>query len=951
MWLVTTPQLSIPFISFATVVPTGQIALPANETWKRHRRLTGPSMSRRYLERMSGRIASAANDMARLWEAKIRVVGSAAFNADLDLQLATMDAIVNITMGSPLGCVETAHNALPAEVIQSNGIVHLPQFNLPPLHEALRAMMESIERASGSPFPMLSARLFTYTSPVWRKQYKLLSSFLSNAISCSREREAILGNKGEGLATDADCVLDMIIQREAREGAEAFGKGEMLDELMTYVFAGQDTTAASLAWLVKFLPQDPEIQLRLHNEVCNVFGPGTESDEFLDFNLLDDHIRVPILEAVVAETLRCAGVASLTGRELTQDEIILDRVVPKGTQLMFTTSLMSTNQPEWGPDAKKWRPSRWLTPEGAFNRSAGTSIPFGLGQRSCFGQRLAVLQVKMFVATMSRAFFFKPVPSEVDVWRDIPAISRAGKNGDGLFADFVAHTVSIHGPISQVRFTPATGKNDTAHLRYTRLYKILLGWHRLVIVNDKAEMERIILREKITDTSARLRSVFATVLPNSQISLPANEIWKKHRRLSGPSMSRRYLERMSERIVAGANDLVGLWQAKYTLVGCSAFDPVLDFHLATMDGIVNVTLGHSIGCMKHAYDALPSSVQYSSSVVHFPPVDPPLLYKSGKFIVKEVERSLQSPFPVLTTWLFTYTSLTWWKHYNFIASFFTTAIAQARERETELGEAKQGLSTNADSVLDMIVQREGREGEEAFGKENLLDELIMYILAGQDSTAVSLSWLFKYLSTNANVQRQLHDEMCAVFGPSEESNNLDFDLLDNSERVPILESVVAETMRCAGVAAIIARDRERQLRVLIPTSDIVLFSVLQDEVILGRHVPKGAQLMFTTKLMSQSETEWGPDAKAWRPNRWLNSDGAFNRLAGPSIPFGAGQRSCFGQRLAILQLKTYLAIISRAFFFKPVPPEVDDWGVVEVVTSRPRMCYVSLERWDPKNGS
>nr|AVZ23856.1 cytochrome P450 [Thanatephorus cucumeris]QDJ74242.1 cytochrome P450-2 [Thanatephorus cucumeris] len=482
---------------------------------------------------------------------------------------------------------------------------------------------------------------------------------------------------------------------------------------------------------------------------------------------------------------------------------------------------------------------------------------------------------------------------------DIPAISRAGKNGDGLFADFVAHTVSTHGPISQ----------------------ILLGWHRLVIVNDKAEMERIILGEKITDTSARLRSVFATVLPNSQISLPANEIWKKHRRLSGPSMSRRYLERMSERIAAGANDLVGLWQAKYTLVGCSAFDPVSDFHLATMDGIVNVALGQSIGCMKHAYDALPSSVQYSSSVVHFPPVDPPLLYKSGKFIVKEIERSLQSPFPVLTTWLFTYTSVAWWKHYNFIVSFFTTAIAQARERETNLGEAKQGLSTNADCVLDMIVQREGRkghEGEEAFGKDNLLDELIMYTLAGQDSTAVSLSWLFKYLSTNANVQRQLHDEMCTVFGPSGESNNLDFDLLDNSERVPILESIVAETMRCAGVSAIIARD------------------LLQDEVILGRHVPKGSQLMFTTKLMSQSETEWGLDAKVWRPNRWLNSDGTFNRLAGPSIPFGAGQRSC---------------IISRSFFFKPVPPEVDDWGVVEVVTNRPRTCYVSLERWDSKNGS
>ncbi|KAJ1304877.1 hypothetical protein OPQ81_006011 [Rhizoctonia solani] len=435
---------------FATVVPTGQIALPTNETWKRHRRLTGPSMSRRYLEYMFPRIVTGANDLVKLWRAKNGIVGTGAFDADLDLQLVTMvrlrvvpssinddqtpapigkttKFLVNITLGSPLGCVEAAYNALPSNLFQSGPVVHLPDFEPPALHEALKAMMESIEKASASPFPLLSARLFTYTSPTWRKHYNLLSSFLSNAIARSCEREAILSNKGEGLATDADCVLDMIIQREARERAEALGKGDMLDELLTYVFAGQDTTAASLAWLVKFLPRDAEIQRRLHEEVCAVFGPEMDSNEPMDFNLLDDPERVPILEAVVAETLRCAGVASLTGRELIQDEVISDRFVPKGTQLMFTTALMSSNKLEWGPDAEQWRPSRWLTPEGAFNRSAGPSIPFGLGQRSCFGQRLAVLQVKTFVATMSRAFFFRPVPPEVDVWTAVELVTRQPK--------------------------------------------------------------------------------------------------------------------------------------------------------------------------------------------------------------------------------------------------------------------------------------------------------------------------------------------------------------------------------------------------------------------------------------------------------------------------------------------------------------------------------------------
>ncbi|KAG8714346.1 hypothetical protein FRC11_008830 [Ceratobasidium sp. 423] len=814
------------------------------------------------MKRMSGRIAAGANDLVNLWKAKSEVVGSGAFDADLDLQLATMDAIIDITMGSPLGCVGAAYNALPSSLFQSGGVVHLPHFEPPPLHKALKAIMESIEKASTAPFPLLSARLFTYTSPTWRKHYNLLSSFFSSAIAHAREREAILGNKGEGLAIDADCVLDMIIEREAREGTESLGKGELLDELLTYVFAGQDTTAASLAWLVKFLPKDAEIQRRLHDEVCAVFGPDMDSNEPLDFNLLDDHEHVPVLEAVVAETLRCAGVGSLTGRELIQDETISGRFVPKGTQLMFTTALMSSNKSEWGPDAQEWRPSRWLNSDGAFNRAAGPSIPFGLGQRSCFGQRLAVLQLKAFVATMSRTFYFKPVPSEVDVWGAVELVTRQPK----------------------------------------ACY---------------ASLERI-----------------ATALPKSQLSLPANETWKKHRRLAGPSMSRRYLERMCGRIAFGANELVGLWRTKYALVGSAAFDAALDFHLATMDSIVGIAMGDSIGCIKSAYSSLPSSYSQSGNIAHLPYPEPPPLYTAGKVVAKEFERALQSPFPGLTTWLFTYTSPTWWGYYNLMTSFFTNAITRARKREAELGGSGQGLSTNADCVLDMIVQRETHEGVETLGDRDILDELATYVFAGQDTTASALSWLVKYLANDPKIQRRLHEEVCTVFGGDTASDEpLDFDLLDDPERVPVLEAVVAETMRCAAVVSFISRQ------------------LLKDETILGRFVPKGTQIFFATELMGKDESEWGPDAKEWRPSRWLTPDGAFNRLAGPSIPFGMGQRSCFGQRLAILQLKAYVAAMSRAFFFKPVPSEVDTWEAVELITRRPVSCYVSLERWDSKDYS
>jgi hypothetical protein len=67
-------------------------------------------------------------------------------------------------------------------------------------------------------------------------------------------------------------------------------------------------------------------------------------------------------------------------------------------------------------------------------------------------------------------------------------------------------------------------------------------------------------------------------------------------------MSRRYLERMSVRIAAGANSLVGLWKAKNTLIGSRAFNAELDLQLATMvcyfwpcTGLTTNKLSESIG--------------------------------------------------------------------------------------------------------------------------------------------------------------------------------------------------------------------------------------------------------------------------------------------------------------------------------------------------------------------
>ncbi|CAE6402677.1 unnamed protein product [Rhizoctonia solani] len=524
---------------------------------------------------------------------------------------------------------------------------------------------------------------------------------------------------------------------------------------------------------------------------------------------------------------------------------------------------------------------------------------------------VAVALASVLVMRLSYSWLLpKPIPGiphnpVTSILGDIPAFTHDKKNGNKLFSSFVADMVRTHGPISQ----------------------ILFGWHRIIVIADRDEAERISSGGKIVDRAGRFRSPIAIIFPKSQLSLPADETWKKHRQLAGPSMSRRYLERMSERIAFGANELVRLWEAKRELVGNAAFEANLDFQFATMDSTINIALGDSVGCIESVYNALPSTYSPSTKIAHFPRSEPPPLYTAGKVLVKAIQKAFLSPFPGLATWIFSYASPTWWRNYNFMISFFTSAIVRAREREAKLEKAGRGLSIDADCVLDMIVQREKRGGAEILGDQDILDELLTYVFAGQDTTASVLSWLVKYLPTNPEIQKRLHEEMCTVFGADTESNQgLDFDLLDNPERVPILEAIVAETMRCAAVTSLLGRE------------------LLKDEIILGQLVPKGTQLLLTTDIMGKDVSLWGPDAKEWRPARWLTQDGLFNRLAGPSIPFGMGHRSCFGQRLAVHQLKMYLAIMSRRFCFKLVPPEVGTWESVEV-SGRPVMCYVSLEKW------
>ncbi|QRW08561.1 cytochrome P450 family protein [Ceratobasidium sp. AG-Ba] len=507
----------------------------------------------------------------------------------------------------------------------------------------------------------------------------------------------------------------------------------------------------------------------------------------------------------------------------------------------------------------------------------------------------------------------KPIPGFphnpiTSIFGDIPEFIRLMKDEQLSLVDYVALLVERHGPAVQ----------------------FFIGKSVTLLVADHAEIDRLYLRGKSIDMSDAIIAAFQHVLPTGQIALPTNTVWKSHRRIIGPAMHRRYLSRMAPHVCAAANQLVDLWSVKANIACGESFNASPDIKLSTMDSINSIITGQPFGCLARALYSTTKKDSSKPGVAEFSSGSSPSVCQAINTMMDSVTFALQLPFSPVLFPIYLLFNRKWHRDRQRIRSYLWTRVEEAKKREDMLTESSD-LLTDADCVIDMIIQQELRESSETFSKEEMLDELMTFFMAGQETTAVATSWFVKFIALDFDIQRRLHEEVCAVFGDSlTDMSSITLDTLDDPERIPILEAVTAETLRCG----LVGPASKRRL--------------VADELIMGRHVPKGTEIMALNGLLGLSEAAWGDDAKQWRPSRWLRADGSFDRNAGPTgYPFGIGPRACFGQRLAMMQLKIFIATFSRAFVFRSVAPSVNSWASTTIITNRPIESYVALDRWGP----
>lgn len=205
-----------------------------------------------------------------------------------------------------------------------------------------------------------------------------------------------------------------------------YGKDQfdLINDLLALTFAGYDTTAHTLAFAFSELARDPDLQDRVFQQVRQVLGPPPVNPSSITAEKL---AKMPLVTAVYRETLRKYPAVVFIPVHVNRDTVVDGVVVPEGAEIWCNVRGIQMN-PQIFPEPDRFDPTRWLQPDNkddnAFDNMHGSSsapldqftpetqhkfpeIAFTLGQHSCLGKNLAILELRMVIACTINQFTFE----------------------------------------------------------------------------------------------------------------------------------------------------------------------------------------------------------------------------------------------------------------------------------------------------------------------------------------------------------------------------------------------------------------------------------------------------------------------------------------------------------------------------------------------------------------
>ena len=342
----------------------------SGEEWRRQRRMVMAGFDPAHVKRYFPALREVAQHLAARWST------AAHEHTDIDLQADLMRFTVDTIAGLAFGA--------KVNTLESDGDI--------------------IQRHLDKIFPSLFKRMFA-PYPVWhwfptRADRELVVAVnevmaaVDGFVVQARARMA----RNPTLREHPDNLLEAMIAA-ADQPDSGIDDTQVAGNVLTMLLAGEDTTANTLAWMIHLLWLHPEALAKAQAEVRAVCGDARELTA-------EQMGQLDYIEACANETMRLKPVAPNLGFQTLRDTQVADVHVPAGTMIIAVMRHDSVSD-EHVHDAAAFSPERWLeenNPTLNATSAKRVSMPFGGGPRICPGRYLALLEMKMAMATLLGRF-------------------------------------------------------------------------------------------------------------------------------------------------------------------------------------------------------------------------------------------------------------------------------------------------------------------------------------------------------------------------------------------------------------------------------------------------------------------------------------------------------------------------------------------------------------------
>lgn len=202
-------------------------------------------------------------------------------------------------------------------------------------------------------------------------------------------------------------MLSALLRAKDEEGdGSQMTEQQVLDECLTLLHAGYDSSAAGMAWCWYLLSRHQEIQQKAADEALRVLGSRRAT--------LEDYDQLPFVRQVVQETLRLFPPAwMLMTRQATCNSKLLDFEIRKGSWIYLLP--WATHRSEhWFQNPGQFDPDRF-SPERSQEIPQHAYFPFGMGPHICIGEQLAMVEMTLVIASILKNYCLAPSPEQAEV--------------------------------------------------------------------------------------------------------------------------------------------------------------------------------------------------------------------------------------------------------------------------------------------------------------------------------------------------------------------------------------------------------------------------------------------------------------------------------------------------------------------------------------------------------